>query len=302
MVYLTVAEGNLEDPNEINKRICFKRNILPTTCKKSNTVDIVKRSIESPLSAIFKKSESKRIIRCDDKNLIINVIKAEVSNNDKSICKSDLDLTNSVECTDKIFSTILATKACNGKNQCDISIDDTFGFVCECSLQKYLDITYKCVEKLDTEIEAVRVKRRLAYNLKSKQRDESTKSKYKRKMQQNIKKYTKMAKKNAKKNMNNKMESKKNDLPKKKYYRQKNNNYLSEENDAVKKRQKRYIGMKFDLNQNKPRSQRTKVKDYFNYEDEYYNYDEGDYYDEYADEYYNYDEGDYYDEYADEYF
>jgi len=177
IAYLAVTEGTLEDSKEINRQICFKRNNLPTTCKETNTVEIVKRSIESPLTSYFRKLNDKRIIECTDKNLMINVIKAEISNKDKSMCNTDLDLTNSVNCTEKIFSTILATKACNGKNKCDISIDDTFGIVCECSLQKYLDITYKCVEKLDTEVEKIREKRyvRLAFNLDklSKKEDKS---------------------------------------------------------------------------------------------------------------------------------
>lgn len=106
---------------------------------------------ETKTFKMFKNStkikDKETSIKCFNKDTVIKIVKASVSNVDKTKClemNSHLR-TKSIDCTERINTTILATRMCNDKNQCTFSIDREFANLCECSPQKYLNLTYKCV-------------------------------------------------------------------------------------------------------------------------------------------------------------
>jgi len=133
--------------SEIN--ISFCQTSLLEKCLDGNLRHT--RSIDHPISE-FKNAlniESNSFtIQCADKSLVLNIVKASVSNLDRSKC-SGLDQVKTIECTDRIMTTILASRMCNGKNVCTFSVDKDFASLCECTPQKYLDLTYTCVKASD---------------------------------------------------------------------------------------------------------------------------------------------------------
>jgi len=159
LVCLTVVSSETIQNNEEKIfQICLKQEKeLPKSCAFNSPR--TKRLINAPISDMFnalhktetaqtaKNSEQSNqdTIECSDKDQVINVLSATISNLDKSKCeKLDSTPTEAKSCNDRILSTILASKMCNGLKKCELSVDKVFGVVCKCSVQKFLEITYTC--------------------------------------------------------------------------------------------------------------------------------------------------------------
>lgn len=137
------------DTTDSETNISFCQTSLSEKCLDGNLRHT--RSIDHPISE-FKNAlnieSNSSTIQCADKSLVLNIVKASVSNLDRSKC-SGLDQVKTIECTDRIMTTILASRMCNGKNVCTFSVDNDFASLCECTPQKYLDLTYTCVKASD---------------------------------------------------------------------------------------------------------------------------------------------------------
>lgn len=135
------------DTYQKTKQFCIQATQTPESCH--NEKNIFKRSIDTPLSDIFnKKSEiTKDLIECSNDNQVIYVIKAIVSNANSSKCIDNNVIMDSKICVDETLPTLIASKGCNGLNKCELSVDKLFNNMCECSLQKYLEIKFECVDK-----------------------------------------------------------------------------------------------------------------------------------------------------------
>jgi len=133
------------------------------------------RSIEKPITTLLESVENKliadsdNVIQCENKDLVINIIKASVSNTDRTRCSKNEGLTKGENCTDSILTTIITTRLCNGNNNCTIRMNEDFSDVCECSDQKYIDIRFKCVAPSElTEEESKNLSKRyirMNYNI-----------------------------------------------------------------------------------------------------------------------------------------
>jgi len=173
LIFLTVYSEATKTSLEKTSEFCFSSQKLPAVCSESNKRIV--RSIETPISDIYNKlAINEEFLKCDNESHVINVVKASMSNKN-SMCGATENL-NSKECDEKILPFILANKLCTGKNKCDLSIKKNFGKICECSTQKYLEITFSCVDKTHdvSDKQSGRSKRyiRLNYRLKNQYNDD----------------------------------------------------------------------------------------------------------------------------------
>jgi len=137
------------DENQWSKIFC--ENQLPDKCSPRTV-----RSIISPFTDLIENLENKllakkkilvqdkeAVINCQN-DLVIQIVKASISNVDKTKCALNGMVTKEKPCTDIIMTTLLTQKLCNGKTECQLTVGKYYSSFCECSIQKYLDITYKC--------------------------------------------------------------------------------------------------------------------------------------------------------------
>jgi len=109
-------------------------------------------------------------LRCDE-NKKLKIINARLtgqkyqdqceteSNMDKATREMVADLNES--CDENVNTMINTIKMCDGRNQCQINVDQNFTGICDCTQNKYLDITFSCVDRVKS-----RSKRALHYRNK----------------------------------------------------------------------------------------------------------------------------------------
>ncbi len=86
---------------------------------KQNTVDNFFESIQikfiNEITSFYKwasdsNEQKENFIQCSDKNLVIDVVSAAVSNVDKTKCLTNPLLTKNADCTEKTLTSVLASK------------------------------------------------------------------------------------------------------------------------------------------------------------------------------------------------
>jgi len=81
----------------------------------SNFIDSLKNKLVNEFSSIYNwasdsTEQKENFIQCSDKDLVIEIVSATVSNVDKTKCPSNRQLTNNADCTEKALSSLLAAK------------------------------------------------------------------------------------------------------------------------------------------------------------------------------------------------
>lgn len=109
-------------------------------------------------------------LRCND-NKMLKIISARLTGQnyqdqceretqmDKATSEMVADLNES--CDEKVNTMINTVKLCDGKNQCQINVDTNYTGICDCTQNKYVDITFTCVDSVRS-----RSKRALHYRNK----------------------------------------------------------------------------------------------------------------------------------------
>lgn len=148
--------------------VVSKEATTVTFCEKNLSeqclIKITKRSIDQPITSMLEYQEKSMeitpkvwSIQCDS-DLVLDISKATISNVDKSKCPAQMSneqdhfetIISSGNCTDSLQTKILVSNLCNGKNQCKISLETgKFSKLCECSTEKYLSVSYTCIQPIN---------------------------------------------------------------------------------------------------------------------------------------------------------
>jgi len=109
-------------------------------------------------------------LRCDESKKL-KIINARLTGlNYQDQCETDSQMDKATRemvadlnesCDEKVNTMINTVKMCDGKNQCQINVDANFTGICDCTQNKYVDITFTCVDTIKT-----RSKRALHYRNK----------------------------------------------------------------------------------------------------------------------------------------
>lgn len=105
--------------------------------------------------------------------LTIDVVQASISNKNRTICPGDKSLMPD-DCEETLLSSLIAIEHCQGLVNCSLSIRRDFKQICVLASQKYIAVSYNCIEAVSPleEQSKKRSKRyiRLNYHLRPKRR------------------------------------------------------------------------------------------------------------------------------------
>jgi hypothetical protein len=106
-------------------------------------------------------------LRCDESKSLKIIDARLTSQNYQDQCETDAQMDKETRemfadlnesCDEKVNTMINTVKMCDGKNQCQINVDANYTGICDCTQNKYVDITFTCVDTVKT-----RSKRALHY-------------------------------------------------------------------------------------------------------------------------------------------
>lgn len=111
------------------------------------TIDSVTISVLNQLMKQVRgdnRSIPELTLSCPNK-LTINLAQASISNKNRTLCPGD-KAQRPDDCEETLLSTIFAKRQCQGLAKCSLSINRDFNAICIFASQKYVYVSYSCIE------------------------------------------------------------------------------------------------------------------------------------------------------------